>query len=374
MDFHARSMAGSKLKLLLCVPTLNVGGSERILTHIATHISPAKFDVLVCCISEAGVLAAELETNEITLRVMSKRGRFDIQTFARLNRLLLEVEPDIVHAFLFTAGFWMLPVAYVRRVPVRIYGIRSVSDRSPRSVHLLERHFILPFANHVVFVSESARDNFNQVYKFPRVNTTVVRNGIPLTIFRNNGGSPGESPIILGMIGRLDKAKGHEVAFKAFQKIQILHPNTQLWIIGDGPRREELIGLAKHLGIEERTKFLGERLDIPGLLARIHCVISSSHWEGIPVSLLEAMASGKAIVATRVGGVPEILDDDCALLIPPDDPEALIEGILRYIQHPALIDIYGKRAQQKVEAQFSIEKMIQDYEGLYQQLVYDCRR
>jgi glycosyltransferase involved in cell wall biosynthesis len=314
----------------------------------------------------------ELEKASIKTYILGKRSRFDVRTLIKVASVLREYRPDIVHCFLSTAGFWVAIPALFYRIPVRIYAIRNNPHRDTALVTLLERLFILKVFNYVTCVCQANKRDFLTKYRYPADKVVVIRNGVALIETQKLAERCPEVDDnrrpLLGVAGRLDKQKGHSYILHALKKISLEYPQAALWVIGDGPLRAELQAMARALGVDDRVTWFGNRADILDLLDQIDIYISGSLWEGIPNALLEAIAAGKPIVATRVDGVMEILDSDCAVLVPPADPEALANGVLRLMKAPDLAASLAQKAWARVQKEFDIRKIVREYEDLYQHL------
>jgi glycosyltransferase involved in cell wall biosynthesis len=170
----------------------------------------------------------------------------------------------------------------------------------------------------------------------------------------------------VGIVARLSPEKDHALVFRAFEKVLGAVKNIRLLVIGDGAERANLEKLARQLRIDHKVTFTGFRKDIPDLLALLDLFVLCSRTEGMPLTLLEAMAAGKAIVCTSVGGIPGILESEVnGLLIPPEDEAGLAAALRKLIQDRSLAIRLGKQARRDAEQKYSIEKMVGDYETLY---------
>jgi glycosyltransferase involved in cell wall biosynthesis len=175
---------------------------------------------------------------------------------------------------------------------------------------------------------------------------------------------------VIGTLARFHKQKGHSYLLEAMTRVQTQRPGTRALLVGDGPLRPEMEAKAGELDLSETVIFTGIRRDVPEILALLDVFVLPSLWEGLPVALLEAMAAGLPVVATRVGGVPEVvIDGVTGLLVPPRDPEALSETILRLLQDSDLRHRMGQAGQERVREHFSVDQMIRKTEALYERLL-----
>jgi glycosyltransferase involved in cell wall biosynthesis len=182
-------------------------------------------------------------------------------------------------------------------------------------------------------------------------------------------GIPAEAKTI-GVVARLIAYKGHRFFLQACQEIKRRHPRATFLLIGDGPEAGSLAALSRQLGLQEAVRFLGTRSDIPQLLSLLDVVALPSLEEGFPNVVLEAMAAGKPVVATRVGGTPEaVIHRETGLLVPPKDPRALADAILEVLDDPQRANAMGQAGCERVRKAFDLSRMVQEIEALYEELI-----
>jgi glycosyltransferase involved in cell wall biosynthesis len=172
--------------------------------------------------------------------------------------------------------------------------------------------------------------------------------------------------LVLGMVARFFPQKDHRSLLTAFSQIVKQVPQAKLLFMGDGPLRKELEEYGDQLGLNGSVRFLGIRRDIPELLQALDLCILSTHKEGLPIVLLEAMASSKAVVATAVDGCPElVIQGETGFVVPPEDPEALAHSIIELLTDRDQIQRMGLKGRERVRKLFTFEKMMQSYEEIY---------
>jgi glycosyltransferase involved in cell wall biosynthesis len=170
---------------------------------------------------------------------------------------------------------------------------------------------------------------------------------------------------IVGVFGRLEKRKGHDVLLSAWSSVVERVPNARLWVAGTGAEQDRLQALARSFG--DRVRFWGHVADIPPLMSAVDLVVQPSLYEPFGITLLEAMACAKPIVCTDVGGMPEVVDQSCAVIVPPHDPEALGDAVAALLADEARRNQMGEAGRQRVETQFSLDVMIDQLESLLQE-------
>jgi glycosyltransferase involved in cell wall biosynthesis len=279
----------------------------------------------------------------------------------RLAWLLRRWNADVVHTHDNRALFYAAPASRLARIP-RVVHTRhglsfGASDRERKAFPHLAR-----LADQVVCISrDCAADSLREGVSPRRVRT--IWNGIDLARFAYTGPEP-DGPAVI--VARLNPVKDIGTLLRALAIAVREEPSARLEIAGDGPSRADLEQLASDLGLDQAVRFLGEVHDVPAVLHRARLFILSSVSEGISLTLLEAMARGLPIVATRVGGNPEVVvDGQTGYLVPAGDPAALAQALLHIWRDPELGRQLGQAGRQRVEHHFEVRRMVADYEALY---------
>jgi glycosyltransferase involved in cell wall biosynthesis len=176
------------------------------------------------------------------------------------------------------------------------------------------------------------------------------------------------------MLGRLDPQKRPDIAVRALAALRPTHPDASLWIVGDGSWRGELEALVADLDLSGSVRFLGPRKDVPALLSEAACFVLTSDYEGCPLSVLEAMAAGVPVVATAVGGVPElVVDGETGLLVGPRAPDEVAEAVGQLFDNPAVARTMGAAGRARVREQFTLERMVAALDELYREVSHGAR-
>jgi len=211
----------------------------------------------------------------------------------------------------------------------------------------------------------------------------VIRNGIEFPSLdgtfereakKRQLGLPVEAPLI-GTVGRLHPQKGQRYLLEALPPVLRRIPDLHVLLVGDGPTRGELEALTRRLGLHGRVHFLGFRQDVPELVALLDVFVLPSVWEGLPLSLLEALALARPVVATATDGILEVIEDgDCGLVVPTKDPEALARAIVRLLGDRDEARRMALRGQQKMYVEFGVDRMVRKTAEVYLQLITNRRR
>jgi glycosyltransferase involved in cell wall biosynthesis len=341
---------------------LNIGGQERLLVEMARHRDQTRFDWTVIVLGGRGPLADALEADGVRVVPLEQPAGFRFGLWRQLARMFRAEHYNVVHTHDDRPLIYGLPAAWWAGVPGRIHThhhgrLASISGRQGFLIRQASH-----CAEHFVCVShDSARFMIEQGVAQKRVRT--IHNGIDLTRFAFQGPAA-DGPVVT--VARLSPEKDVANLLRAAQRVLAQFPSARFEIAGDGPCRAELTQLAHELRLNENVIFHGEVRDIPALLARAQLFVLPSQTEGISLTLLEAQARGLPVVATQVGGTPEVVEPGTTgLLVPARDPEALAQAIAVLLADPERGRQMGRAGRQRVENCFDIRTMTKQYEALY---------
>jgi sugar transferase (PEP-CTERM/EpsH1 system associated) len=363
-----------------------VGGLENGVVNLINRMPRDRWRHGVIALTEiAAGFRERVQRDDVHYVALGKPAGHGVRVYPQLLRLFRELRPAIVHTRNLAALEAVVP-AWAARVPVRIHGEhgRDVSDldgtnRRYRWVRKLYR----PFVHHYVALSRDL-----EKYLIERVGVAADRvehiyNGVDSERFRPRAGaraaiegSPFNDPalFVAGTVGRLEAVKDQTNLAHAFVRALAMSPQAarrlRLVLVGDGPLRGEIESILRTARAESLVWFAGERNDVPELLRGFDCFVLPSLAEGISNTLLEAMASGLPVIATRVGANADLMEDGLSgKLVPRADPGALAREMLAYLADPAAARRHGRAGRQIVERRFSLERMVGDYEALYRRLL-----
>ena len=364
------------------VHSLAVGGLENGVVNLVNGTA-TEFRHVVVCMTTEGPMRERLRPGVEVLALGKRRGH-DVRAFVRLARTLRRLRPQIVHSRNW-AAFDAVVAARLAGVPFVVHGEhgREISDPHGRLRRRNQaRRLLAPLVSRFITVSEDLRRWLIQEVRLPPHKITTIHNGVDLSRFgdlerhtaRLRLGLSGDAPVI-GTVGRLDPVKDQAGLARAFAMVLKAQPAAMLVIAGDGPCRADLLRLVAELGIADRVRLLGARSDVPAVLAAMDVFVLPSIAEGISNTILEAMASGLPVVATRVGGSPELIEDGVGgTLVPPQDPSALAGALTVYLDEPGLRTLHGKCARRRATERFGLERMCDAYAGAYRDLLASIPR
>jgi glycosyltransferase involved in cell wall biosynthesis len=357
--------------VVLVTQSLGWGGLERVVLDLARGLDRARWRPLVYSLSPQIPMAEAFEACGVPVKVVEQHG-LDLGLPRRLARALRADRAGLVHAHNFGRFFYAGPAARLARAPA-LYTEHSNTRRDERALWLTQRR-LSRWAGVVAAVSSQVRRGLVADQGLPAEKVWVVPNGIDPEPYaaaavereavRAELGLPAEA-LVVGSVARLAPIKNQELLLAALA----LRPEAWLVLAGDGPRRSALEALAGELGVASRVRFLGLRRDVPRVLAACDLFSLSSHSEGLPIAVLEAMAAGLPVVATRVGGLPDaVTDGRTGRLTPPGDAAALAAAWGELLA-PERRRALGQAGQAVLRERFSLAAMVAAYDGIYRQLL-----
>ena len=357
-------------RLFLMTNSFETGGSERQFVALAHSLNCAKFRVEVGCILRGGALLEEFgRAREFSLGG-SLYGAKSLWTRLRLADHLRRNSFAIAHAFDFYTNLTLIPAARLAGVPVVIGSHRQLGDLLSRT-KLRAQVAALRLCDAVVCNSRAAADRVVE-QGLPLSRVVAIGNGLSPSCFADTSPALSRRPGLLrvGMIARMNSAsKNHAMFLRAAARIRNKVRNVEFILIGDGPLRLQLEHKAEELGVSGSVTFLGERQDIPALLASLDVSVLPSFSESLSNAILESMAAGVPVVATRVGGHAELLSPDRGILVAPGNENALANAIELLLSDAMLRSRLSSNARKFAEANFTLEQMRQRYEDLYAELL-----
>ncbi len=378
------------IHLLYLIPSFGTGGTERLIVDLLEHLDPNRFWVSACA-QQGGLMGDAFVQGRHSLTVLAdsvdRRGSGIVgkahsltRRVACLRALVERDRIDIVHTHhlgpllhAYLAGLGARRWRWVHTEHVR----PEVDDGYARWLLWVARR-MFPSADVVTGVSDAVGAYFHEETRVPPERVKVILNGVDVDRLagkydaeskRRELGIPPEAWVI-GLVANLRPQKNHALLLRAFAGLCPQVPQARLILVGEGGLRSALAGLADELGVRDRVHFLGARLDIAELFAALDVYCLPSHYEGMPLTLLEAMAAGKPVVATRVLGIRELISDgETGLLVPPGDPDALAAALIRIRMEPGLGQRLADAGREYVNKHARLEFMVTQYAALYEQLL-----
>jgi glycosyltransferase involved in cell wall biosynthesis len=360
---------------------LGKGGAELQLFHLLRHLDRARFAPQVFVLSAGGYWAEPIRAFGIPVVELPRRRGADVSRLRRLRGALRACAPDVLQTIRWSGNTYGRLAAAGLGIPRIVASERVlVLERSRWQVRL-ER--LLDRMTHAHLVNCSAiADGLVAREHIARAKIHVIPNGIDVrehawTLDRAGAraaaGLPAARPIV-AQIGRLTPQKDYPTFLRAAALVAAARPDVDFLVVGDGPERVPLEALVRTLGLAARCRFTGLRHDVAAILGCVDVLALASTFEGFPNVILEAMASGAVVVATAVGGSPELVESsETGVLVPPRDPAAMAEAILRVLDRPAWAGRLARAARHMVETTFTVEALATRTMRLYAVLVDGTR-
>ncbi|HEY5312282.1 MAG TPA: glycosyltransferase [Pirellulales bacterium] len=363
------------LRVMFVITNMPVGGAETLLVNLVRRLDRSRFAPELCCLKHFGplgeVLAAEVPAFDGLIA-----HKYDVAVLGRLTRLLSRRAIDAV-VTVGTGGdkmFWGRLAARAAGVPVILSALHSTG--LPDHVEWPNR-LLAPITDGFIGVAAAHGDYLARAEGCPPSKVFVIPNGVDTERFspcepdpalrQSLGLLPGQP--VAAIVAALRPEKNHELFLRAAARIARQRPEARFLVIGDGPRRGELQRLAAELGLEHSVLFLGTRADVPQILSLASVLVLSSHMEASPVSILEALACAKPVVATRVGSIPESVEHGgCGYLVTPGDEAELAARVDQLLGQPELAGRMGQTGRERVVRHASLERMVEGYQDLIERV------
>jgi glycosyltransferase involved in cell wall biosynthesis len=374
------NIAGAKkLAITHIITGLTIGGAQQLLLNLCLETLAQGHQVRVIGL-RPGVMAGEFRRQGIPVEELALQRMVSLSTLVRLMAILKRKRPDLVHTHLGRADSYGRVAAAMARVPVTVSTVHNVEQWKDRLPLRWIDAATATLADHLIACSDRVAEHLRKVGLVPMKKVSVIRNGIRLGDWIDQPGGTEAAAIrqefhcagddfVMGAIGRLEPQKGHQYLFHALAVLRPKLPEIRLWVVGDGTLRESLERLATELDLLANVRFVGNRRDMRSIYAALDLVVMPSLWEGLPIALLEAMACRRPIIATSVGGIPEVIQHEVnGILVPPKDGVALAVAIERSYRCRPFTHALAEAGFQTVARSFSIADNARMACALYEKL------
>jgi glycosyltransferase involved in cell wall biosynthesis len=367
------------VKILLLSTSMGMGGADQQLLSAALGLRDRGHEVRIVSLTPLGEMgararAAGLPTESLEMR----RGFADPRGLTRLVRLVRAWRPTVLHSHMLHANLMARACRLFAPVPAVVSTIHNIYEGG--RLRMLGYRLSNRLVDHVTIISQAAADRFIRDRIVPATLLEVVPNGVDTERYR--AVPPGTRERLrqsLGLgtefvwlaVGRFEEAKDYPNMLRAFARVRAEHPAAVLLLVGRGSLQAETHALAASLGLDGRVRFVGTREDVPEFMTVADGYVMSSAWEGMPMVLLEAAAAGLPIVATGVGGNPEVVrDGTTGYLVPPADDQALGAAMLRLMALPeGERRAMGARGRDEVRRHYGLARVVDRYEAVYREVL-----
>jgi glycosyltransferase involved in cell wall biosynthesis len=375
----AQSEGGGRPRLLILTVGFGIGGAEQLILTTAPRLQRDGFEVTIVGLKGWGLLGDELEARGVRAVALGGRGAWDLRAFGRLLSILRRDRIQILHGHMFRANVAARILGRLASVPVVVTAHHD-TDVWMRFHHRLVERLTAPLSDSITACSEAVRHHALQVLGLPPELVRTLPNGIELPdesheprtrerIRRELGASPDD--LLIGSLGRLvEPKKGLAVFLAAARLMAREFPRVRFAVVGEGPARGPLEARAAREGVSHCTTFAGSRRDVPDVMRAFDLFVQPSLWEGFGLTAVEAMAVGTPVVASRVGGVMEVVvDGETGVLVPPGDAPALAAACGLLLRNRGLAERLARAGCARVRERFGIERMVRELQEHYRDLL-----
>lgn len=361
-----------RLRVLLAIDGLGIGGAEMVVRDLARHLDRERFDVAVCCTKSLGVTGEAMRKDDLDVFVLPQHpeGKVDYTTPLKLRRVVIDRQVDVIHTHA-PAAFWDAVVCKLLLPRIRVVNTFHFGNypQPVRSLRWME--FVgARIADRLIAVGRQQREQILATYRLAPERLGVIWNGAPEPrvadtqpfLERVNAGSK----LVVGTVAKLIPQKGLDDLLKVARRCRDLGAPFQFVVLGEGPLRQELERQRRELGVEDTVLLTGWFENAAGrALPAVNVFFQPSRWEAMSIAVLEAMAIGLPIVATRVGDNPHVLQEGLTgLLVDAGDIEGMAQALLRVVDADVRHRL-GREARASYERQFRLTEMIRAYERVY---------
>lgn len=373
--------ADRRPRVLHIVHRFDTGGLENGLANLINHMPGDAYRHAVLALTEVTDFRRRVQRDDVEFIALGKPPGHGFKVYPRLWRLLRQMKPQVVHTRNL-GPLEMQVAAALAAVPLRVHGEhgRELDDLDGSNRHLQRvRRLYSPFVHRWVALSRDLESYLAGRVGVPGRRIAQIYNGVDAERFHPAPGGP--APLdgcpftaadhwLVGTVGRMQSVKHQTLLAHAFvralERAPALRERLRLVMVGDGPLRAEVLALLQQAGVADLAWLPGERHDVPAVMRALQCFVLPSLAEGISNTILEAMASGLPVVATRVGGNAELVDDGrTGWVVPSDDVEAMAGRMVALAQDPEAAARMGRAGRADVEARFSMQAMVGAYRRLY---------
>jgi sugar transferase (PEP-CTERM/EpsH1 system associated) len=361
---------------------LVIGGLENGLVNLINRIPPQRYRHAIVCMTDYSDFSRRIQRSDVQIFAMNKKLGKDPGVYGRLYELFRRIRPDVVHSRNLTAMDSLLP-AVLSGVSVRIHGEHGRDQFDPegknRKYRWLRR-LHRPMISHYVALSRDLERYLREAIGVPQNRITQIYNGVDVDLFRPSPDGreaigPYSDPryFVVGTVGRMQPVKDQVTLVRAMIELWRSDDSAREWLrlalVGDGPLRADVEELLRRENVTDCAWLAGARDDVPRVMRGLDLFVLPSLAEGVSNTLLEAMASGLPVVATRVGGNPELMEEGrSGTLVPPADPRAMAASIRRYFLNRGAARREGVLAREIAARRFGLDVMVANYLNLYDRL------
>ncbi len=367
------------IRVAIVIDSLQTGGAQKLVSAFVSNAASYGIEPVVINLRKgaSSAIVRAIQAAGVKVITIPSRSLFDQKRFQWLVKFFKQEKIDIVHTHLLYANILGSTASHLAKVPVvcTLHSTQFEKGRRPRQfLTLLEDFCLRNFADRILAVGDKVAAAHRRHY--PGRSIDVITNGIPKPKFpssqererlRREITGDGADPVVI-TVGRFTGAKGYEDMIEAFHLVRE-RTATKLRMVGSGPSVETIKGQIEDLDLQQSVILTGEREDVPQLLALSDVFASSSHREGLPLAVLEAMMAGLPVVATSVGDIPNVVTKETGVVVPPHHPELLAEALEDLLMHPQKRQAMGQAAYRRAMDEYSLDAWMKKQLALYREVL-----
>lgn len=370
-----------RVRVVHVVHSFGVGGLENVIVQLINRLPPARFEHVVLALTTVSEFRQRIARPDVRFIALHKPPGHAVPLYPRLYRLLRELRPHVLHTCNL-AALEVVPLAWLARVPLRVHAEHGWDAHDPQGCnprYQRLRRLYRPFVSHYVAVSRDLDDYLGRAVGVPARRRSLIANGVDTDTFapaqevpRAVPGCPFEPRRhwLVGTVGRLQTVKNQPLLAHAFvralQDNPAMRDTARLVIVGEGPLRAEVERVLAEAGMTDLAWLPGARADVADVLRSLDLFVLPSRAEGTSCTLQEAMASGLPVVATAVGGTPDLVQEgSTGHLVPPDDEQALADAMAHAFENPDAAACQGQAGREYAMRQFAMDAMVRQYQQLF---------
>ena len=370
-----------RIRIVHVVYSFSIGGLETVIVQLINRLPADRFEHVLLSLTSISDFKNRITRPDVQFIELHKPPGHAVPLYPRIYRLLRELKPDVLHSCNL-AALEVAPLAWLARVPLRVHAEHGWDAHDPHGAnpkYRLLRKLYKPFVSHYVAVSKDIDEYLANAIGVAPQRHTLIANGVDTDVFSPaDGGEPVVAGMpftpgqqwLLGAVGRLQTVKNQPLLARAFVRLLQDHPEAanriRLIIVGEGPLRGEVESILTQAGVQHLAWLVGARNDVAQIMGSLDCFVLPSQAEGTSCTLQEAMACGLPVVATAVGGTPDLVEEGVTgYLVPSDDVVAMAGALWRSHSNPDAMRAYGQTARQRALANFGLGGMVKRYAELF---------
>lgn len=358
-----------KRKILYLINSFNIGGAEKAMAKIVSNLDKEKYNIIVVALRMgSGQIISGIEKRGIEIINLGARNKFDFRVAIKLYKLLKKKEINILWCSLFHATILGRIIGKLAKIPIIINWEHS--ERFNGLYRATLNKITSSLSNVIIADSEKVASQFKNRLKISSRRVKVIPiGGLDLKNYYKLN-TKKDTKCIIGSVGSLREPKGYPYLIKAAKIVTEKYPEAEFIIAGEGPAKEKLEQLILRTNLSSNFKLLGYQSDIPKILSKIDIYVQPSLWEGLCMTVIEAMAASLPVIASDVGGISEsVINGRTGFLTPPKNPEILAKKIVHLIENPNLRKKMGEKGRKIVEEKYPLNKMIVKIENLLDKII-----